>query len=388
MGKTGHKMKKSSPLFLIVSIFVLCFLSSADHPFSQDVKIELQNGVTIVSNPKNPAPPEGGPTSMVLKQDLIIGSQTENEQYMFYDLRSVQVDDQENIYVLDWKEIKIKVFDKDGKLLRSFGQRGQGPGEMSMPSRMEISPGNNLIIDDLGNSKLIFYSLDGRFIKEIPTGKYWSSISFKFDSKGYIYADTRSYGDTMSSELKKFDSNLRPIATLASFEEKWSPSVFQAFLTRISHNVTRDDNVIWLITSKYELTVVNSEGRTIKRIMKDYDPVKITNEIKEALIEEEFGDRGIPPGRTFEVPSHFPPTRYFIIDDEGRIFVCTYEYEEEDGIYYLCYDVFDAEGRYIAKFFHPRDEIIFVAKKNKIYCLLRESEEEIPLVKRYSMDWK
>ena len=122
--------------------------------------------------------------------------------------------------------------------------------------------------------------------------------------------------------------------------------------------------------------------------MKDYDPVKITKKIKENLIKEEFGDRGIPPGRTFEVPSHFPPTRYFIIDDEVRIFVCTYEYEEKDGIYHLSYDVFDAEGRYIAKFFHPRDEIIFVAKKNKIYCLLQESEEGIPLVKRYSMDWK
>ena len=381
-------MKNSIQLFYFFTILVLFFLGSASHPFSQEVKIENKNGVTIISNPKTPAPPEGGPSSIVLKQDLTIGSQTENEKYMFYNLRSIQVDDQENIYVLDWKEIKIKVFDKNGKLLRSFGQRGQGPGEMSMPSRMEISPGNNLIIDDLGNSKLIYYSLVGRFIKEIPTGKYWSSISFKFDSEGYIYADTRSYGETMTSELKKFDSNLKPVATLASFEEKRSPSVFQAFVTRISHNVTRDDNVIWLITSKYELTFVNNKGRTIKRIVKDYDPVKITKKIKENLIKEEFGDRGIPPGRTFEVPSHFPPTRYFIIDDEVRIFVCTYEYEEKDGIYHLSYDVFDAEGRYIAKFFHPRDEIIFVAKKNKIYCLLQESEDGIPLVKRYSMDWK
>jgi hypothetical protein len=372
-------------IFLTTSI---CLLKGPAFATEQKVVTKSENGIQVIYNPKNPSPSKGGPSSVVLKQDLIIGSQTENEQYVFYDLRSVQVDDQENIYVLDWKEIRIKVFDKDGKLLSCFGQRGQGPGEMSMPSRMEISPGNNLIIDDLGNSKLIFYSFDGRFIKEIPTGKYWSSISFKFDSKGYIYADTRSYGDTMTSELKKFDSNLKPVATLTSFEEKRSPSAMQAFITRISHNVTRNDNVIWLITSKYELMVVNSEGRTVKKIIRDHDPVKITKKIKDALIKEEFGDRGIPPGRTFEVPSHFPPTRYFIIDDEGRIFVCTYENKEEDGIYYLSYDVFNAEGRYIAKFFHPRDEIIFVAKKNKIYCLLRESEEGIPLVKRYSTAWK
>ena len=371
-------------LFLIHSI---CFLDYSAFPDEQEIVTKTESGIQVIYNPKNPVPPEGSPSSVVLKLDLVIGRQAENEGYVFYDLRSVQVDDQENIYALDWKEIKIKVFDKNGKPLRSFGQRGQGPGEMSMPTRMVISPGNNLIIDDMGNSKLIFYSLDGRFIKEIPTGKYWSAISFTFDSKGNIYAYTRSYGETVISELKKFDSNLKPVVTLASFEEKRSPSE-QAFTARISHNVTKDDNVMWIITSKYQLTVVNSEGRTIKRILKDYDPVKITKKIKEDLIKEEFGDRGIPPGMTFEVPSQFPPLRYFIVDDEGRMFVSTYEREEKDEIYYLYYDVFDAEGRYIAKFFHPKDEIVFVVKKNKVYCLLRESEEGIPLVKRYSLVWK
>jgi hypothetical protein len=374
-------------LKLLFLICLLCFLNYSVFPAEQEIVTKTENGIQVIYNPKNPTPPEGSPSSIVLKLDLVIGSQAENEEYMFYDLRSIQVDDQENIYVLDWKEIKIKVFDKNGKLLRSFGQRGQGPGEMSMPTRMEIAPGNNLIIDDLGNQKLIFYSLDGRFIKEIPTGKYWSSIAFKFDSKGFIYADTRSYGETMTSELKKFDSNLKPVATLASFEEKRSPSE-QAFSTRISHNVTQDDEVIWLITSKYELTVVNSEGNTIKRILKDHDPVTITKKIKEDLINENFGDRGIPPGMTFEVPSHFPPARYFIVDDEGRMYVSTYEHEEKDGMDYLSYDVFDPEGRYIAKFSHPRDEIVFVVKKNKVYCLVRESGEGIPLVKRYSLVWK
>lgn len=372
-------------IFLMKSIF---FLHTSAFPIEQKIVARTEKGIQIIYNPKNPAPPEGGPSSLVLECDLILGTQTENEQYMFYDLRSVQVDDQENIYVLDWKEIKIKVFDKNGILLRSFGQRGRGPGEMSMPSRMEISPEKNLIIDDLGNAKLIYYSLEGKFIKEIPTGKYWSSISFKFDSKGNIYADTRSYGETMISELKKFDSNLKPIATLASFAEKRNPSVLQAFSTRISHNVTRNGDVIWLITSRYELMVVNSEGKTLKKIIKDHDPVKITKKIKDTLIQEEFGDQGIPSGRTYEIPNHFPPTRYFIVDDEDRIFVSTYEYEEKEGVYYLSYDVFDAEGRYIAKFFHPRDEMIFVAKKNKIYCLVLESKEGIPLVKRYSIGWK
>jgi len=372
-------------LFLINS---LCLFHYEAYPAEQKIVLKTEKGTQVVYNPKDPAPPPGSPSSVVLKQDLVIGLQTENEEYMFFDLRSIQVDDKENIYTLDDKEIKIKVFDNKGKLIRVFGKKGQGPGEMSMPVSTEIDPANNLIINDWGNNKLTYYSLAGKFVKEMPTGKFWSTIAFKFDSKGHIYGRNRIYGDITTEQLIKFDSNLKPTDTIASLTSKRDPSFRQAFPPRFSFNVTKDDNLIWLITSKYELSVVNGKGKTIKKIVKDHDPVKITQEIKEILIKENFGERGIPPGRTFEVPSHFPPVRYFIVDDECRIFVWTYEYEEKDGIYYLYYDVFDAEGRYIAKFLHPQEEIVFVAKKNKIYCLERESKEGIPLVKRYSLVWK
>jgi hypothetical protein len=32
--------------------------------------------------------------------------------------------------------------------------------------------------------------------------------------------------------------------------------------------------------------------------------------------------------------------------------------------------------------------MIFVSKKNKLYCMVQESEEGIPQVKRYDMTWK
>lgn len=379
-------MKVIHLLFLANLIFLLAHPA---YPAEQKIVVRTENGIPVVYNPKNPAPPAGSPSRLVLKQDLVIGNKTENEEYLFSNLRSVQVDDEENIYILDWKEIKIAVFDKNGDHVRTFGKKGQGPGEMSMPVRMEMAPGNSLIIDDMGNAKLIFYSLAGACLKEIPTGKRWSTIRFQFDSKGHIYGDTRIYGDRITTELIKFDSEFEPIATIASFEDKKRiPSVEQAFLIRFSFNLDGNDNLIWLITSKYELSVLNSEGKTIKRIIKDYDPVKITDRIKKKLIKEQFGDRGIPPNKTFEVPSHFPPIRYFIVDDIGRIFVSTYEYEEKDNSYKLYYDVFDAEGRYIAKFSLSERQMVFVAKKNKIYCLERESAQGIPLVKRYSMIWK
>ena len=117
---------------------------------------------------------------------------------MFSELRSVQVDDQENIYTLDMKEIKVRVFDKSGKHLRTFGKKGKGPGELDMPTRMEPAPGGNLVIEDYGNAKFVFFSLEGAVIKEIPLGKYQFLVRFKFNSRREIYADVRTFDETKS----------------------------------------------------------------------------------------------------------------------------------------------------------------------------------------------
>jgi len=54
---------------------------------------------------------------------------------------AIQVDDEEDIIVMDGKEKCIKVFDKNGKHLRTFGKSGQGPGEIQSWSRMYLSGG-------------------------------------------------------------------------------------------------------------------------------------------------------------------------------------------------------------------------------------------------------
>jgi hypothetical protein len=353
------------------------------------IVVKKENGVTVVYNPKNPVPPSGGPKSLTLRHDLTIGDRTGDENSLFSELRSIQVDDQENIYALDMKEIKIKVFDKNGQYLHSFGTKGQGPGEIGTPIRMEMIPSGNLVIYDMGNNKFIVFSLDGKCLKEIPTGKYWALIRFKFDTKGCIYADTRTYEETkMSSQLKKFSPEFKPLLTIAGFTEERNPRIVTPFSSALAIQRTQDDRLIWMNTTKYELTIVDSEGEVLKKILRDWPPVKITDAIKERMIKEDLGGRGLPPGFKYEVPSHFPPVYYFTIDDQDRLYVCTYAYEEKDGDYWPYYDVFDAEGRYIAKFCHPRRELIFAVKKGKLYSMVQESEEGIPLVKRYSMVWK
>ncbi|MDH5706954.1 MAG: hypothetical protein OEZ45_13145, partial [Candidatus Aminicenantes bacterium] len=81
-------------------------------------------------------------------------------------------------------------------------------------------------------------------------------------------------------------------------------------------------------------------------------------------------------------PKYFPSFNSMTVDEEGRIFVGTYEKTEDDWEYH---DVFDAEGKYIAKVLLKATP--YVWKKNKMYSTYRDEEDYI-FVKRYKVTWK
>jgi len=371
--------KLPSILALFIIVFISFFIFSYSFPVEK-IKIKIENGVQVVYNPKNPAPPPGTPEKIIIKEDLCIGDEEEIEDFMFSQIRSVQVDEEENIYVLDSKEICIKVFDKNGKHIRTFGKKGQGPGEIQMPMRMYLVAGKEIMIYDYANNRLSFYSLDGKCLREISAGKYRFSRTIP-DSKGNIITQISIPGEKTVTEIKKFDRDLNPLITIESIEEERTPWVINMMSPVLNIRVMKNDNIVWGMSSKYEIFVVSPEGKTLRKIVKDYTPIKISNAEKEKMIK----DTNVPSEFKLKFPKNYNPFYFFIPGDEGRIYVRTYEKDKEGNFYY---DVFDPEGRYVAKFSLPEIEFLYVVKKNKMYTMIWEDEKGIPLVKRYSVVWK
>ena len=140
-------------------------------------------------------------------------------------------------------------------------------------------------------------------------------------------------------------------------------------------------NVVCGYMKEYELKILDEKGNLIRKILKDYVPIKVTQEdVDERLEGEEL------PAQIKErmaVPEYHCPFRGMISDDEGRIFVTTYERVSEGEGYY--YDVFDAEGKYIVKVALKTRPFLF--KNNKLYTV-EEDEEGYQYVKRYNVTWK
>jgi hypothetical protein len=297
-------------------------------------------------------------------------------------LRSVGVDDQENIWTLDWQDNKIRIFDKNGKLINSFGKKGQGPKELENPSRMAVSGDGTGLILDL--NKLAFYTADGTCFKEISTAKT-HPFRLKTDGKGFIYMDSMDITPARMKVMKvtKFDADLNPIKTLGSHEEQLNFGVSNPMLSIMYFHGTKDGRLFWLVTSKYEFHVFDAGGKPIRMIIKDYALRKITDDDQKRLIKERYGDT--PPAIKIQFPETYPPVEYFIGDDEGRLYVRTYETDGKGGLWY---DVFDTEGRCITRISLPTNEMAFVVKKGKLYTLIQEDEDGNPIVKRYAMEWR
>jgi hypothetical protein len=197
----------------------------------------------------------------------------------------------------------------------------------------------------------------------------------------------RGDDDDIKYELTKFDPDLNPVFTVTNYPMQLSPTNLTYFEYRRTANfvwtVNEQDQIIWGHLSKYELFVHNPNGKLIKKIVRDYDGIEITNQEQEKLIKNIFGDNPAPPGMNLQFPEKYPPLQRISCDDEGRIYVQTYDKTEDgEGDYY---DVFDSEGKYIARFSLEYWAIVW--KNQKLYTI-EEDEDGFQIVKRYHVTWK
>ena len=82
-------------------------------------------------------------------------------------------------YVLcEWSGHQIGVYDSSWNLVRTFGRKGTGDGELNYPQAAIMTPEGTVIVADRDNNRVSEFSMEGRFLKHIITGlNYPTSLS-------------------------------------------------------------------------------------------------------------------------------------------------------------------------------------------------------------------
>ena len=368
----GIDMKK------IISVICIGFLSVVSCQKAEDGwqgSISSDSGVTVV---KNPVDPIYGPDALTLEEELTIGAVDGPEEYMFQQIRSLAVDDNAAIFVLDYGAKNIKYFNKEGEHIRTFSREGQGPGEVELPNALLLSQKGDLYVADM--SRLSHFTAEGDFIDSIPL-KGMMFIDH-IDQNGNFYCLEIDH-EKMVYELKKFDPEMTYIR---SFGESPLPTVElrktgkrNAYFSIIRGEIINGNQVLCGHAAKgYILNIFDAKGRLLRRIEKDYNPVPVKQEHKDAVLEDTPNELR----ETLTFPDHFPPFRIMKADDEGRFYVMTYEKSEDENRSW--HDVFDAAGRFITRILLKARPLVI--RDNKLYCI-EEDEDGYQFVKRYNMIW-
>jgi hypothetical protein len=158
-----------------VSVFIFCLLLIAvsNNSFGQGRKVKV--GVIA----------EIGHSGENIRTD---------DPYLFSTIRYATCDLEGNVYVLDNKDICVKVFDQSGKFLRKMFREGRGPEEIEAPYLIRMNKYlNHLFVLDMHGYELKEFDLSGKYVNVFHLPQQIMGIFFDFlDKDRLIFINTQT----------------------------------------------------------------------------------------------------------------------------------------------------------------------------------------------------
>jgi sugar lactone lactonase YvrE len=317
-------------------------------------KIVAENGVKIV---KNPTAPLYGEFACQLEEDLSVGGNVNDDNYYFpRGIFALNVDGDGNIYVSDFGNIRIQMYDKAGKFVRTLGRKGQGPGEFQMPRKVLFDSKDNPWVFDV--MTLHQFDKNGTFQRQITLKTYLQD--YFISTQGSIFGTTRSLrpepGGPKESVVK-LDPEGGIVQTVAEFRGELTKSrnaiVWHQYTSQLYFSPVNTTTFCYGFSMEYRIFIADADGKTILVIEKEEKPQSISAKEqawtkKNSPISWQSRTPDAKPREEMVFPEHRPYFGGFMADDGGRIYVMRLKSVLDESPEFA-FDVFSKDGYYIYK---------------------------------------
>jgi len=356
-------------------------------------KIVTQNGLKAI---KNPAEPLYGEFACQLEENLSVGGNLNNDNYYFpRGVTTLNIDGDGNIYVTDFGNTRIQMYDKRGSFIHSLGRKGQGPGEFQMPHQVSFdSNGNPWVFDP--PLALHQFDKEGKFQRKIALKIFLQD--YYINPQGNIFGTTRSFrpepGGPKESVVK-LDAEGNLIQTVAEFRGELTKSqnaiVWHQYSSQLYFSAIDMMTFCYGFSIDYRIFIADADGKIILVIEKDEKPQTISGKEKAWIKEKSpiiFQQRtqDAKPREEMVFPEHRPYFDGIIADDRGRVFVkrlkSVLDKDPESA-----FDVFSTDGFYLYKMkFHFKPVVI----KAGFAYEIRENKEtgDFKIVRHIIKNWE
>lgn len=393
----GRKMNKSACLICLLCLLISC------GPKQDGIEKIFEDGVEVVINHFEPYKIEGEPSELYLDEILKIDMEQEDiSEQGLADVQTFDVDSEGNIFIFQFpreSEHLVFKFNKAGNFVMSFGEIGQGPGEIqaNVPGYLRITIRNEIPIVDRTAKKILFFSSRGTLLQEIPFDMYYLSRG------GFTPLENGNFlihrvplgpqGEIQRAIISIFDSGLNKIKDLADYEiPGMGKEKVNVFLEIPIVGISRNQIFLGYEKISKDILVYDLNGELKRIIRKEYSSIAVPDELK-----QEFKERfeGTPIWEQLYIPTHMPYFQYLFTDDEGRLYVVTFEKDKDSGMN-IC-DIYNRDGIFIGRksmgyydlvnYIYLGPSMDIIAKSDRLYCL-REKESGYKELMVYKMRWK
>jgi len=216
-------------------------------------------------------------TEISLQEDLSIGVDVGNENLIFGGISSICFDSEDNIHILDSRMWRIARFDSRGVSLESLAiPEGQGPGEISYPGEMAVSPQGKIFLFNFMERKILVLNQKGRAVNSFRLDIDGMSIESSGDETITVM------GDKDGKLFHVYDVEGNPIRSYgAHFEvpQKLAEYNFPTVLYPQHFTVSESGRTYVYNPHRYEIYVYRN-GELEKKIKGDnsaFWPVSVKN---------------------------------------------------------------------------------------------------------------
>jgi sugar lactone lactonase YvrE len=114
-----------------------------------------------------------------------------------------------DIFVCDgYGNSKVHRFSASGKLIRSWGEPGDGPGQFTTPHCLAYTAASEIVVCDRENNRVQLFDLEGAFIREITD--VFHPMAVEVDSEGMILVSDQIPRLSMMTSRGSLSGRCRP----------------------------------------------------------------------------------------------------------------------------------------------------------------------------------
>ena len=361
-GRQTRSTRSTAAAFFVLAgltSFLSCTWSVPAALAGEEVMID---GVMHVKN--GPEPANGVETWQL--EELWTAGGEDDEEVLFGIITQVEIDQDNNIYLLDNQMSEVHVFSPDGEFLRTLGRAGEGPGEVTNPAAMTVLPDGSLGLVKAMPGKLVMLDTEGEPLGDfVPvdydpqSGGLFLAIRCYPAGKNLIFGgmeirtDTAAGTQNRNYHVRTYGPDQERLSEFYKKEVVWNFSNFtlREIDTDFPWQRLDVDNEGGLVMAPerygFDIHIYQPDGALVRVIEREYEPYERSQKMKE-LVDRAFQAQlsQLPPGSNYEAEKYEPDVAELRIAVDGSIWTqnSRQQWAGEEGSF--MYDVFSRDGHF------------------------------------------